>query len=129
MTPRCLQALNALRHESGASHGLVYFIQGESGGPIKIGFTRYAAAESRLEDLQPGSPVRLVVRVAFPASVRAERELHRLFAASRLHGEWFAPVEELELLIAMLAKENRNGLRSYLDGRDDSAELREKVIA
>lgn len=71
----------------------VYFIQGEHGGPIKIGSAR--RVESRLRDLQIGSPTRLRVLAQVKTARGLEVMLHRHFAARRLHGEWFAPCEEL----------------------------------
>lgn len=71
----------------------VYFIQGEDGGPIKIGFTRYLPG--RLADLQASSPARLRVVAASEGGRDVEGVLHDRFAKHRLHGEWFAPYEEL----------------------------------
>lgn len=72
----------------------VYVIQGEGGGPIKIGFTA-RNVHARLEELQKGSPVRLVLLRALPGERALERDLHRRFAAYRLHGEWFHPADEI----------------------------------
>jgi hypothetical protein len=71
----------------------VYFIQGEGGGPIKIGHATYV--KSRLKELQSGSPVKLVVLATTPGREREERALHDRFASHRLHGEWFSPAPEL----------------------------------
>lgn len=72
--------------------GVTYFIQGEDGGPIKIGFTKNRPAE-RLTELQIGSPVEL----AFIGFIEGRKEpmLHRKFAHLRLHGEWFVNAPEL----------------------------------
>lgn len=72
--------------------GVTYFIQGEEGGPIKIGFTKNRPSE-RLTELQIGSPVKLRF-VGFMRG-RREPELHRQFAHLRLHGEWFDNETEL----------------------------------
>lgn len=72
----------------------IYFIQGDDGGPIKIGFTCQLAA--RVTDLQCGYPfgrlrfVGLVLGVA-----QDERGVHGLFAHLRLRGEWFRPGADL----------------------------------
>jgi hypothetical protein len=66
----------------------VYFIQGEDGGNIKIGYARDVAA--RVASFQPGSPVRLRVLATQQGGQALESALHRRFAADRLHGEWFA---------------------------------------
>lgn len=86
--------------------GLTYFIQGEDGGPIKIGFTTNHPKE-RLSELQVGSPVRLCF-VGFMKG-RRELELHRRFAHLRLHGEWFD--NDLELCEFIL--ENNAMRRSH----------------
>lgn len=75
----------------------VYFIQGVDGGPVKIGHARSVA--TRLDAIQRHSPVRLHVIGCFHAPKMVERALHAFFAASRLHGEWFAPSDELLALI------------------------------
>ena len=75
--------------------GFVYFIQAASlEGPIKIGFTRNNPTR-RLRILQVGSPVRLAVRGAFPATAVEEVALHGRFEANHSHGEWFDPTPEL----------------------------------
>lgn len=66
----------------------VYFAQGESGGPIKIGISRDPVR--RVAALSNGSPERLEILFVRPANEEIERRLHRMFAAGRLHGEWFA---------------------------------------
>lgn len=74
------------------SNSLVYFI-GYDGGPIKIGHSVNPTA--RLVDLQMGSHEDLRILATMPGGLRKERELHRRFAAHRLRGEWFSPVEEV----------------------------------
>lgn len=64
----------------------VYFIEG--GGFVKIGRTTHLA--SRLRSLQAASPVPLTVAFVLEGGCDVETALHRHFAASRRHGEWFA---------------------------------------
>lgn len=71
--------------------GFVYFIQGESGGAIKIGYTQDVKA--RLKSLQTGHPDVLVLLACFPGNQSDERDLHEKFDAFRLRGEWFKPSE------------------------------------
>lgn len=72
----------------------VYFIQGFSGGPIKIGTALNLA--KRFRNIQTCSPVALRVIHAIPNTGReTERKLHKHFAAYRLHGEWFEPTPVL----------------------------------
>lgn len=70
----------------------VYFIQAAT-GQIKIGIAANPAA--RLRDLQVGSPVALSLLCECEGGRPQEREYHRRFAAHRLHGEWFAPHQEI----------------------------------
>jgi hypothetical protein len=72
---------------------IVYFVGGEI-GPVKIGFTQQPIKE-RLKCIQNGSPVKLRVLATLAARRQKEGWYHRLFAASRLHGEWFERTPEL----------------------------------
>lgn len=74
---------------------MVYFVQAETGGPIKIGWTEDADASARLVGLQIGNPYRLVIRSTMLGGHADEKELHRRFRLYRLNGEWFAPCREL----------------------------------
>lgn len=78
-------------------NGSVYFVQGEHGGPIKIGSADHA--ESRVRTLQVGSPVPLVLLGTMPGGERKERELHKRFAHLRMHSEWFRPDADLLAVI------------------------------
>jgi len=73
--------------------GYVYFIQGQCGGAIKIGYS--VCPEKRLKELQTGYPDTLVILLMIPGSEATEHTLHREFSASRLQGEWFRPDEYL----------------------------------
>ncbi len=73
--------------------GYVYFIQGQCGGAIKIGYSANPA--KRLKELQTGYPDTLKILLMIPGSESTERTLHREFEASRLNGEWFRPDEYL----------------------------------
>ena len=72
----------------------VYFIQSGESGPIKIGETNNPSV--RLATHQIGSAERL--RMLSAPETRPtlnERSLHAAFAKHRLHGEWFAPADEI----------------------------------
>lgn len=71
----------------------LYFIQAESGGPIKIGVANYPNV--RLGQLQTGNPERLVIRRQVRVNEHAERRFHALFAEHRVQGEWFRAVPEI----------------------------------
>lgn len=73
--------------------GFVYFIQGENGGPIKIGYTK--DLKSRLSSIQTGHPDILKLLACFPANEKDEQKLHKKFDALRLRGEWFKPLQIL----------------------------------
>lgn len=73
----------------------VYFIQMGYMGPIKIGQT--SSIDGRIRELQVGSPLKLLVLHAYRVSDASgeEQALHFKFRKHRLHGEWFAPADEL----------------------------------
>jgi hypothetical protein len=71
--------------------GVVYFVQGEAGGPIKIGWSGAGEIKDRLHSIQVGYPYRLVVRRTIVGDRAKEAAYHRRFAAYRLNGEWFRP--------------------------------------
>lgn len=73
--------------------GFVYFIQGECGGPIKIGYSTDVAG--RLIALQTGYPDTLKLLAIMPAYPEDETAVHEEFKQYRLRGEWFKPVEPL----------------------------------
>lgn len=80
---------------------LIYFVQGETGGPVKIGRTEGPhRLASRLASVQTGNPDRVVIRRVVAGDHRVERALHALFADLRLRpdGEWFRVDERLAAL-------------------------------
>ena len=79
---------------------MIYFVQAEGIGHIKIGFTDGEDVNGRIATLQTASPVRLRLLGAIPGGMEEEKDLHRRFAAARVQGEWFKPVAELLALIA-----------------------------
>jgi hypothetical protein len=71
----------------------VYFIQAETGGPIKIG---YAADElKRFQNIQTSHHETLVLRHAILGDIETERSIHKRFRQWRIRGEWFFPGPEL----------------------------------
>lgn len=83
---------------------LLYFIQAEIGGPIKIGVS--TDPQARLATLQSGSPFPLRILATAPGGYEYESELHARFTKDRLHGEWFNPTSELLQLIRAAATSN-----------------------
>ena len=85
--------------------GFVYFVQGESGGPIKIGYT--ANVSNRIKELQTGYPDALKLLLAIPGNINNEQVLHSKLKEYRLHGEWFKPVPAvLNVMEELQAKYN-----------------------
>ncbi|MHB9879068.1 GIY-YIG nuclease family protein [Pacificimonas sp. ICDLI1SI03] len=81
------------RYTDTAKRCLVYFMQGEDGGPIKIGRARNPA--KRLKAVQLGHPAPLKILATRYGGAAEERRLHRKYAESRMAGEWFAPTDAL----------------------------------
>lgn len=73
--------------------GFVYFVQGEFGGGIKIGFSK--TPESRLKQLQTSYPDTLKILVLVPGNNKDEKTYHKKFEHIKLNGEWFKPDKEL----------------------------------
>lgn len=70
----------------------VYFIRASTGA-IKIGFAVDPVV--RMHSLQTSNPERLELLGSFAGTIAQERALHDRLKASRLHGEWFSPSEEV----------------------------------
>lgn len=70
--------------------GLVYVVQGDPDGPVKIGFSLSTALPSRLATLQTGNPFPLRILGSVEAYPRHERLAHVALAAERVFREWFA---------------------------------------
>lgn len=87
---------------------MIYFVQPQGGGLIKIGCAK--DPEARLRNLQTASPVRLVILATMDGDILDEQRLHRRFRQLRQHGEWFAPAIELRSFISRL-KGNRSARR------------------
>ncbi|MFC8408612.1 GIY-YIG nuclease family protein [Streptomyces griseoincarnatus] len=65
----------------------LYLVGSDEVRPVKIGIS--LRPESRVADMQTGSPVVLRLLWKTPGSYDMEQDLHRAFDAYRLHGEWF----------------------------------------
>ena len=73
------------------SKGYVYFIQGQCGGAIKIGFS--VNPSKRLKELQTGYPDTLKILLMIPGDEGTEHALHYQLEGAKLKGEWFRPDE------------------------------------
>jgi len=69
--------------------GYVYFIQGQHGGAIKIGYS--VNPQKRLKELQTGYPDTLKILVMLPGNEYTRDIFHRQLKESRLNGKWFKP--------------------------------------
>lgn len=80
----------------GKSEGLIYFIgaseQAEAPRWIKVGFTA-GDPRARLRAMQTGCPLELVLIASIPGPMKAETEMHEVFADERVRGEWFRASE------------------------------------
>jgi hypothetical protein len=102
--PGWQQYIGKMRLASAVDEQVVYFIQSVDGGPIKIGIAM--SPLERLGQIQNMSPVKLRILKTSRGGQRLEKELHRQFAADRLHGEWFAPTKQLLDYISELENVN-----------------------
>lgn len=101
-----------------AREAVIYFIQSEHGGSIKIG--RADDLAKRLVNLQTSRPDKLVVLAAAQGTVEHERLLHTRFAAAREKGEWFAPTAELMSLIGDVVSHGSLALSQFVTGHNAS---------
>lgn len=91
---------------------VVYFIQGNLSGAIKIGYSgSLTQAEQRCRALQIARhPELLRIKAVMYGDTKLEKELHRRFRAHCLGGEWFSPVSELlEFIDANASDSKPNG--------------------
>ena len=65
----------------------VYMIQAGENGPVKIGKAERPAL--RLREIQRLNHAKLRIIRLFEGGRAEERRLHQIFAAFRMHGEWF----------------------------------------
>lgn len=86
---------------------MVYFIQGEKTGRIKIG--KATNVEWRLRNLQPHSPDRLTVLKVLKTAFN-DTPYHAQFVAGWSHGEWFDPTPELMAFIESIPVSEYDGL-------------------
>lgn len=83
--------------------GWVYFIASPETGRVKIGYTS-KSPETRLKNLQTGSPTELKLMCFQPGTRDDEQRLHELLAEFRLHGEWFDAADPIIYLMALVCR-------------------------
>lgn len=79
--------------ENSKYKGYVYFVQGMSGGAIKIGYS--TDPEVRLKTLQTSYPDILKVLCLIPGNANTESKYHKAFEHLKLNGEWYKPDKEI----------------------------------
>jgi hypothetical protein len=83
--------------DSGKS-GHIYFITNSEAETVKIGYA--TDVRRRLESLQTGNHVKLLLYSGFPATAHLERVLHRAVKDLRIFNEWFRHTDLLDELIS-----------------------------
>lgn len=83
-----------------SKNGYIYFVQGELGGPIKIGFT--TNFDRRITILQNAYPDKLVLLAIMPGTKETEEAIHIELQKYRLRGEWFESHEKVLAKIATI---------------------------
>jgi hypothetical protein len=104
---------------------LVYFLQSEDGGPIKIGATNDVA--KRIFELQTARADKLILLAAVSGDMMLERALHLHFASARVKGEWFSPVPELVKLINEATQSGSISIPSRETGTGESCDTSQIV--
>ena len=88
--------------------GYIYFIQGEFGGTINIGYSKNP--KRRLKELQTGRPETLKILYIMECTENKKESIYELFKPSRLKGEWFMPddylIKEMKKISEEFKKEN-----------------------
>jgi T5orf172 domain len=92
---------------------MIYFVQGQATGLIKIGMTHNM--RKRLRAIQAHSPDVLTILAIIPDEYDDGR-YHFDFRESWSHGEWFEPTAELISFIASLPKSSECGEGPYTVG-------------
>jgi len=105
----------AVRFPAGTQ--VVYFLQAESGGPIKIGET--SNLQQRMKDLQQAEPLTLLH--AFPGDRDCEQWIHRELSRHRRLGEWFDPHTDV---LELIEEAKRLDFKSTTEARERFIPLR-----
>ena len=83
---------------------MIYALQCQDSGRIKIGFTKDRSALRRLRACQMGCPSELAIVAEYPDGDRGDEAMaHRLLGTHHIRGEWFAPHDEVIDVVGVLA--------------------------
>lgn len=110
---------------------MIYFIRGKQSGYIKIGYTG-GDGQSRLAQLQTGSPEELELLGGREGGVELERAYHDRFASQRVRGEWFQTDHRLSQHISWIQSGHPTihgkAIRSvYLAGKISGTTWRDEI--
>ena len=94
--------------------GYIYAIRSQYPRLIKIGFSK--SPETRLAELQTGSPQKLTLLDKWKGTLDHEHEIHRRLKPHHAHGEWFKiQSEEAESAISRVTGSASESATSHLD--------------
>lgn len=91
-------------HVADGPGDVVYLVQEEDDGAVKIGRSTWEAFPSRLADLQSANPRLLRLRQLIRGGAGLERTLHGYFEPLLIRGEWFRCEGELAAMCNELPK-------------------------
>ena len=80
---------------------MIYFVQEEFSGFIKIGYT--ANLDQRVKSLSSTMPGKITLLHYMSGGINEEKALHERFSDLRVKNEWFRPERELSCLEAILS--------------------------
>jgi len=87
-----------------AERGLIYVIRNGSDGPVRIGFAKHNP-QKRMEGLQIGNPVTLLLCMTIPGTLKLEQAIHRVLRGKRIRGEWFDWTPATRMVVEWMATE------------------------
>ena len=94
---------------------MIYFIR-QSNKFIKIGYS--ADPQSRLKELQTGSPSKLHIQAVIDGNTQTEKGLHEMFAHLRAKGEWFRYTDELKWFIRTAKNSSSKNIKTlYMESQ------------
>ena len=74
---------------------MIYVIQGQMGGEVKIGYTAASSVTSRVGAIERKEGRKMRVLRSMEGTKAHEAALHDRFKEHRISGEWFAPHPDL----------------------------------
>jgi len=92
---------------------MIYFARAGSDGPVKIGFSRNAAA--RIADLTTVSPAPLETLRIIEGDYQVEAWLHRQFSSRRRNGEWFDFCDEMLTVMPPMLTGGNGPMETFRD--------------